>query len=205
MLSKISLGISAILVVVVIGMLIYISGYSETDSSTTPEPTQLIHRSDSSGLTIAFIYEDSLLANYTYYQEQEEEFERKQKAKALRYNQALTEYQNEMAKWQDYLASPGATERDMEMAAEDMDARSVTIQNMEIEIEKMALEFNDRIFDRVSTYLDRYAESNGIDLILNYKKELAVVLYSNSAMDITEQVAQGLNDEYEQEKLAEEE
>jgi outer membrane protein len=203
MLSKISLGISLLLAVAVIGMLLFISNTSD-DSSGQQSETSPVNVASSAGntLTIAYVEEDSLLVNYLYYQEQQEQFDRKQKAKALRYNQALTEYQNEMAKWQEYLATPGASERDVEIASEDMDARSASIQNMELEMESLALEFNNRIFDKVSDYLDDYAAQHGIDLILNYKKELAVVLYSDSGLNITNHVVEGMNKQYELEMEA---
>ncbi|NNE55582.1 MAG: hypothetical protein HKN32_06150 [Flavobacteriales bacterium] len=76
---------------------------------------------------------------------------------------------------------------------------------MENEVNEMQLEFNDQLTKRVREYLDQYASENDIDLVLNDAQIGSTVLYSQDALDITQQVIEGLNEAYAAETSANEE
>ncbi|MCB0761015.1 MAG: OmpH family outer membrane protein [Flavobacteriales bacterium] len=197
MLSKISLGISLVLAVLV-GVLFMKSGNnSEASVNAADDSAEHVKMSlPDGGVRIAYVVEDSILANYQYVLDEAPKLEDRSQAAARRYNQMLEQYQMEAVKWQEYLSSPSAKESDKDVAMQDMGERERKIQQMEFEIEKLQVDFNTEVFHRVTDYLNRYSEENGIQLVLNKNMQTASILYSNEVMDITSAVVSGLNAEY---------
>ena len=61
-------------------------------------------------------------------------------------------------------------------------------------------EVNEELMERIEKYLDSYAASKGIDLVLNYQKMAQIILYAGEPFDVTADVINGLNEEYRKEK-----
>lgn len=208
MLSKVSLGISVVLAACVVYL------FTQKDQGSVDSQPMMEHHDAASeqdrapgqaGVpTVAFVLEDSILTQYQYVLDQGPLLEDRSQAAALRYNREMENYQNEMAKWQDYLSQPGATAADQEKAMQDMANREQKIQRMQYEIEKLQLEFNSEVTTKVTECVERYAKENDIDVVMNKNMQMANILYSNESLDITGQVVSILNAEYAAENKVEE-
>jgi outer membrane protein len=78
------------------------------------------------------------------------------------------------------------------------------IQSLQ-EVEKNKLvekenSLNLELMKRIRAYLDRYCAAHGIDMVFNYMDLNQGLLYGNGAFDITKNVVEGLNTEYDEEK-----
>jgi Skp family chaperone for outer membrane proteins len=208
MLSKVSLGISVILVACVVYLFTQKGQGSQDSHDMVDHHDGAIEQDRDLGRagvpTVAFILEDSILTQYQYVIDEAPLLEDRSQAAARRYNREMEQYQNEMAKWQDYLSQPGATAEDQEKAMNDMAIREQKIQNMQYEIEKLQLDFNSEVFTYVTECVERYAKENDIDVVMNKNVQLASILYSNESFDITSQVVSILNAEYAADNKVEE-
>ena len=58
---------------------------------------------------------------------------------------------------------------------------------------------NRELYDKVTAYLSKYGEQKGIQYILKFDNT-SDVLHAASALDVTQDVIKGLNDEYKTSK-----
>ncbi len=205
MLSKISLGISVVLAACVIYLFTQQNkGPKDLGTMNARESVDLLDSDREPGRagvpTVAFVLEDSILTQYQFVLDETPLLEDKSQAAARRYNREMESYQTEMAKWQDYLSQPGATEADQEKAMQDMAGREQRLQSMQYEIEKLQIDFNTEVFLDVTECVERYAKENNIDVVMNKNVQLASILYSSESLDITDQIVSILNAEYASKK-----
>lgn len=204
MLSKVSLGVSLVLAACVVFLFTKLDGKTNEGDEPTMEARVESGNTPTSGqTTLAYVVEDSILANYQYVIDEAPLLEDRTQAKARVYQREIEDYQLETAKWQEYLSSPSATEADRNLAMEDMAKREQKIQALEYELEKLQLDFNSEVFVRVTDYLEKYSLENNIDVVLNKSSQNVSILYSNGALDITNQIVAGMNADYSAENVTE--
>ena len=152
-----------------------------------------------SGLKIAVIDVDSLLANYAFYQDLAEEIFRKQE----NYSLVLTEEKNKIE--QDIKDFNKKVEMQVFSSAERQTAEYNRIgrrqQSLEEKAQKYSQELENessansqKIGETVDAYIKKYNKTHGYNLIINK----ASMLFSDQALDITAEILEGLNAEYNQ-------
>ena len=152
-----------------------------------------------SGLKIAVIDVDSLLANYAFYQDLAEEIFRKQE----NYSLVLTEEKNKIE--QDIKDFNRKVEMQVFSSAERQAAEYNRIgrrqQSLEEKAQKYSQELENessansqKIGETVDAYIKKYNKTHGYNLIINK----ASMLFSDQALDITAEILDGLNAEYNQ-------
>jgi outer membrane protein len=217
MAGKISLAINALLIIAVI-VLFKNSASSTEDNldaaeSASGKPSLVsasFSANDSTKIpVVAYISEDSIMANYQFVIDEGGELEKKLKAKRNALASKYSKYEGERAKWEKVVSESTDQEsyqRNYNMAAEDLMKMEQVLQGEEMELQQevgvMQLDFNTALYEKVTEFLKRYSTENNIDLVLNYKKELSTVLYTAQRLDITADVVSGLNSEYKAPKVA---
>ena len=98
------------------------------------------------------------------------------------------------------MQSGSATESDMAAGQQRLMVLEQELQNAQA-IEQQSLgrkeaDFQQEIADRLSSFLERYANDNEYDLILNWGFSREGVLYGQAPYDITRDVINQLNAEY---------
>lgn len=152
-----------------------------------------------SGLKIAVVDVDSLLANYAFYQDLAEEIFRKQE----NYSLVLTEEKNKIE--QDIKDFNRKVEMQVFSSAERQNAEYNRIgrrqQSLEEKAQKYSQELENesasnsqKIGETVDAYIKKYNKTHGYNLIINK----ASALFSDQALDITAEILEGLNAEYNQ-------
>lgn len=152
-------------------------------------------------LKIAFIYSDSVLQNYDYFKVNRDKLE----AKGKKLDQDLqTRAQSLQSEFEQYQRSAStltmgqarAVEEDLTKKRQNLEMYQQSLsQEMLSDQEKV----NQEIYRRVTDYLKTYGEQNGLQVVLKYNQQ-SDLLFANPAMDISKEVAAGLNEAFKQEQ-----
>ncbi|MFN2422921.1 MAG: OmpH family outer membrane protein [Cryomorphaceae bacterium] len=165
-------------------------------SDTTAEAT-------SSGLNVAFIYGDSVNVRYQFLIDAEKELEREGKLIDERIRRKYERAEKRAAELQREAPSMGQLE---------MQEAQIEMQNLQVEMqefqEKLARDFRKREVElqtnylaRINTFLEGYNSDGRYDMIMNFQPG-GNLLWMSDAFDITDEVVEGLNAEYDAEMAA---
>lgn len=158
----------------------------------------------STGIQVAFIYGDTINAQYKFLIDAESELEREGKLMDDRIRRKYDRAEKRAAELQREAPTMGQLE---------MQEAQIELQNLQIEIqefqEKLARDFRKRELDlqkeylkRVNDFLESYNADGRYDIILNFQPG-GNLLWVSESFDITSQVVSGLNDAYADELAAE--
>jgi outer membrane protein len=209
MIAKISMGVSAVLAILVGVLWFKVSGLSAGDvaeESITVAPA-FAGESGPRATVVAFVNGDSLNSQYDFIVEKSKDLDQKMTAAEERvkkeYGPRQAQYEQNMRYAQEHPdmseAEAIALQQDMERLQVEMDE----IQQREVGVlQKKESQLQEELLNRVNQYLSKYTKERGIDYVINKQSEFQVLLYGNSDYDITSEVIAGLNAEYAAEKQA---
>ncbi len=171
---------------------------SKGSSKHNPNATAPIV-SGEGGLTIAYVNTDSLMAKYQYALDLNEEMTQYAKQQENSYKQQITQYQND---YQKYLKEgPDMTLSQQNAKEEELKSRAAKLQTLEAEltmkIQEKTLKESETMTRCVYNFIREYNKDNQqFDLILAKSFSSSPILYGNEGMDITNEIIEGLNEEY---------
>ena len=150
-----------------------------------------------SGLKIAYIDVDSLLANYAFYQDLMEELTRKEE----NYRLVLTEEANKLDKeaqdFQKKVANGVYSSR--ERAESEQNRLLKKQQSLQEKSDKYSLELlnerdanSQKVSETVETFVKNYNKTHGFNLIISKTS----LLFADESLNITAEILDGLNAEY---------
>lgn len=214
MLSKISLGINALLVVAVIYLFVKTSpssSVSTDDESNTsyelPENSAFKDGAEKKAPILAYINGDSLNANYNFIKDRSKSLEQKYRAADERVRKEYQKRQQEVQELVAYAQSkklPDDEARVVEETLGRLQMEMEEIQQRESDnVMQKEMEMQKELVERVQKFLESYTKQKGIDYVVNYQSSTQFILYGNTAYDITADVLNGLNAEYATEKASE--
>lgn len=195
-LSKILLACNAVLLLGLIG--IYILHFtSAPKSKVNTEATAPLQKEG--GLTIAYVDTDTLLANYEYAKELEQELLAYKSQQEQYGRQQIEKFQKD---YQDYLQNGANMTRTQQEAKEaELKQRSEKMATLEQEltakIMERQIEENTKLLNAIFAFVREYnAQNQKFDIILRKTFENSPSLYLNPGMDITKEILDGLNEEH---------
>lgn len=195
-LSKILLASNAVLLLGLIG--IYILHFtSAPKSKVNAEATAPLQKEG--GLTIAYVDTDTLLANYEYAKELEQELLAYKSQQEQYGRQQIEKFQKD---YQDYLQNGANMTRTQQEAKEaELKQRSEKMATLEQEltakIMERQIEENTKLLNAIFAFVREYnAQNQKFDIILRKTFENSPSLYLNPGMDITKEILDGLNEEH---------
>ena len=151
------------------------------------------------GLTIAYVDTDTLLAKYQYaidmekellaYKDQQEKYARQQM------EQFQKDYQNYLQTGSSLtLTQQQAKEEELKKRAEKM---STLEQELTAKIMERQMEENTKLLNAIFAFVREYNAANQqFDVVMRKTFDSSPTLYLNPAMDITQEILDGLNEEY---------
>ena len=151
------------------------------------------------GLTIAYVNTDTLLAKYQYAIDMEEELLAYKEQQEKLGRQQMEQFQND---YQDYLKNGAnltltqqqAKEEELKKRAERM---STLEQELTAKIMERQMNENTKLLNAIFAFIREYnTENQQFDIILRKTFNDSPTLYLNPAMDITDEIVNGLNEEY---------
>mgnify|MGYP003440819932 FL=1 len=191
--TKILLGI---LIAAVAGL--YILHFSNGKSKENPEATPAVV--SEGGIKVAYINTDSLMAKYKYALDLEKELQVYQSNKETSYQRQLEQLLKEE---QDYLKTgANLTLSQQKAKEEEFQRREAELQQLQItytqQIQEKTLQESEKMTNAVYAFIREYNEANQqFDIILSKSFSNTPILYGNPGMDITNEIIEGLNKEYE--------
>lgn len=150
-------------------------------------------------LKIAFVDSDSLLAKYDYARDLEAELNAFKEAQEKSYQQQMTKFQSD---YQNYLKTgenmtltqQQETEAQLKQRADKL---ATLEQELSAKILQKQMDSNIELLNRIFAYVREYnADNQQFDIILRKTFNDSPTLYMNPAMDITNEIIDGLNKEY---------
>jgi outer membrane protein len=150
-------------------------------------------------LKIAFVDSDSLLAKYDYARDLEAELNAFKESQEKSYQQQMTKFQSD---YQNYLKTgenmtltqQQETEAQLKQRADKL---ATLEQELSAKILQKQMDSNIELLNRIFAYVREYnADNQQFDIILRKTFNDSPTLYMNPAMDITNEIIDGLNKEY---------
>jgi outer membrane protein len=185
-----------IVLLVAVGVLYYLHF-----ADAKPESGALSSSVEPGELKMAYINSDSVLKHYDYLKFNKEQLEAKTKKMDQDYRNRAIGLQNEFAAYQRNvnsmtLGQVKATEEDLAKKQQNLQMYQQSLAQQLMEEES---KLNKALYDRVTAYLSKYGKEKGLQVVLKFDPT-SDVLHVSDALDITQDVIKGLNDEYQQEK-----
>ncbi len=151
------------------------------------------------GLKIAYVNTDTLLAKYQYAIDMEQELVAYKEQQERYYQQQTTQFQTD---YQNYLkngASMTLTQQQQKEAELKQRAERMATLEQELmaKVADRQVAENTKLLNAIFAFIREYNAANQqFDLILRKSFNDTPVLYANPAMDITDEILAGLNEEY---------
>lgn len=148
-------------------------------------------------LKVAFVYTDSVINKYDYFVKKSEEITEKGKKFEGELQSRAQGFEREVANFQQ---SANTMTQNQALAKQDelgkkqqnlMTYRDNLMQELSVDEANL---YNE-VYTQVQDYLKTYAQANSLDVILSYTRGGAV-WYASDAMDLTNEVIEGLNKKY---------
>ena len=183
--------------------LIILSCSNKSEKETAPEPPVSVStiEKDTSGLVIAFYFNDSLKEGFTYYKNIDEDVSRKNLA-------FQTELQRRTANLENFVSKKGAEAQQgllseneimkIQQKAQRMEAELMEYQQreggkLEAEVMRKLTDINNKVI----SFGKKFSEANGIDLLMGYA-DGGQINYANPSMNVTRAFIDFLNKEQKQ-------
>ena len=184
---------SVLLVAVAVLYYLHFSSNGSRSSSSASVPV--------GDLSIAYINSDSVLKNYDFLKDNKVVLEAKTKQMDSDYRNRAQSLQNEITSYQrnqnNYtIGQARAVEDDLAKKQQNLQMYQ---QSLSQELMNEESKLNRELYDRITTFLKKYGQENGLQLVLKYDVS-SDVLYGIEPLDITSVVVKGLNEAYKAEK-----
>jgi len=192
--KNLSLILNAVLLIAV-GVLFYLH-FATNKPAATAAGTGITGE-----LKIAFINSDSVLKHYDYLEASKKVFEEKGNKLQQEYRNRAIGLQNEITSYQRNVSS--MTMGQVKAVEEDLAKKQQNLQlfqqSLSQQLGEEEAKFQKELYDRITAYLKKYGTEQGYNIVLKYDPT-SDVLYAGDALNISEVVIKGLNEEYAAEK-----
>ena len=194
--NKILIAINAVLLLGLIG--IYVLHFtSRTNTKQNVDATAPLQKEG--GLTVAYVDSDTLLAKYQYAIDLQKELEAYRDQQERYYQQQMTQFQTD---YQNYLKNGSTLTLTQQQAKEaELKQRAEKLSTLEQEllgkVTERQLTENTKLLNAIFAFIREYNAANQqFDIIIRKTFVDSPTLYLNPGMDITQEIIDGLNEEY---------
>jgi len=185
--------------------IIAVFNFTSCDSKKTPEnkteakPDVTANTGSANEGRIAYVDMDTLQVRYIFLKSKKEELEKKQAAMEAELARSGQVLQNEAVAFQKKAQSGGfTTQAEGEAAQQKLQKMQMDLENkrqtMGAQLMKENEDFTKELQDRLDKYLLKYNKDKKYDYILSYQKGSSI-LFANPDLNITEDVAKGMNED----------
>jgi outer membrane protein len=205
--NRILIILNAVLLVAV-GILFFLyfnlnSSSDETSNKGLSFPKLITDTSMLKNAKIAYINIDSLNEKYEYIKDKSKEIRSRQTAIEGSLNSMYSTFQQEVADFQQAVQAGIRPEAELKKEEARLQQKQTEIANKEKQLQVLGEEVASTQADmlqNVSKFIERY-NNNKFDFILAYTTtNISSVLYANPSLEITNEIINGLNEEYRSQK-----
>ncbi len=199
--KNLSLVLNAVLIVAV-GVLFYLH-FSSGKAPDAKRPSVANISAGSTNMAIVYINIDSLLNNYTYFEDMQNEFADKQSGMEAELNMRSRQYEASAIDAQNKVQKGLVTRREAaELEQQLMQEQQSLLQlrdELTMQLSEEEQVSNRRLINKIMEYLEEYNKEYDYQFIFSNSFG-DNVLFANNRLDITESVLEGLNAAYQKEK-----
>jgi outer membrane protein len=181
--------------------LLYVLFFTGKDGARDDTPGSAVVQSDAQG--IAFVNIDSVIYNFEMFHDRSDELMAKQQKAETELNNKGTQYERSARDYQDKVNKglvTRATAAEMEQSLYQQQQELVTLRdNLQSDLIEEEQVMNRQIVEYITSYLEDKQADYNFQYILG-KSFGSVVLYGDSALDITDRLVEELNSKYLAEK-----
>lgn len=192
--------ILSIILLFAVGFL-FVREFFEKDDDNTPIENTQIERSANG--RIAYVEVDTIIINFDLYFDLRDELMSKQQASEAELNAKGREYEVGAKDYEDKVRKGLVTRATAAQMEQDLMAQQQSLLNLRDQLQYNLAEeenvMNRRILEYIYDFLEEYSAENEFDFILG-KSFGSPVMYSNSSLNITQEVLMGVNEKYQAEK-----
>ncbi|MCB0700845.1 MAG: OmpH family outer membrane protein [Chitinophagaceae bacterium] len=149
---------------------------------------------------IAFVNIDSLESKYEYLKMKQEELEAKNESMASELERSQQKFQQDYLNMQRKAQAGTLTQAEAEAAEKRLRQMSQSLESRKEALTEQLMkeqdDFNKDLKKRLDNFLEDYNKDKGYDYILSYSSVINSILLANDALDITDDVINGMNAEY---------
>ena len=152
-------------------------------------------------LRVAYVNIDTLLAGYHMYKDKRDEFVEQQTSSQAELQSRSQELQQRVQDLREKLNKGMITRAKAQMLQKDLGEKEQQLyqlrNQMSSELAEKEQVIYRQVLNSVMDYLEGYADNNDFHYILSYSFG-GPILYTNNKLNVTSDVLEGLNDEYEE-------
>ncbi len=191
--------INTIINIIILAGLIVLYGLYFTDFDAKPEAEKPGEERKITEISdrIGFVDMDELMDNYGFAQERREEMleerhrlESELTNKQREFQRKVEEFQQQIQ--QGLISQEEAQAKEQELMQEQQELMAINEEYSE-RLRQKEVEYQEEVFDSISTFIGRYKEEFGFDLVLNYSPGGGVI-YGEKDFEITEEVIEKINE-----------
>ncbi len=189
------LNVVLVLAVAALFVLFFTSNSSSKSANTSEISAEGAQKGD-----VVFIQIDSLINQYDMFNDLRSELESKATKIQNDLNKKSRAFENDAKDFEEKLNKGLLTRSQAETMQNSLLQRQQELQNYsqqkQIEMGEEEAVMINKVMDAIKTYVKKYNETHQYSLILTTSSTTQVVLEGNPALDITQDVVTGLNEEY---------
>ena len=190
----------SILALIGVGVLYYLH-FTEKKPASSRYANSKNEKKGGNDFRIAYFDIDSLQEKYEYFKDVSGEMKKKEANLTSQLDALQNSYQKRMKELQE--KGPTMTQAEGESAQREVAQMSQKFQqrqmSMEQELKKHQVDVMTDMRNKIETYLKEYNKEKGYAFILSYEPGF-MLYYRDSVYDITNDVINGLNEQYKKEK-----
>lgn len=195
--KKANLIINIVLIVAVAAL--FVLHFTDCGKVSTAQSTSGESTAVSKG-DIVYINLDTLVNQFDMYNDLRSELQGKFSAIENDLNKQGRALQNDIQSFQEkmqkgLLTRSQAESMNNDLAQRDQDLRNLTIQKQNEIQEEESVMYN-KVMDAITTYVAKYNQEKQYSLILTTTAATTTVINGSEALDITQEILEGLNSEY---------
>jgi outer membrane protein len=156
-----------------------------------------------SSIRIAYVDLDSIQEKYDYYKEKMNDFERKKENADRDLNNAFQKIENERVAF--VQKGQSITQVEAENFQREYTRKMQNLENqkrsLENSIQQEGVKTMEELKKKINEFLDAYNQSRGYSYIFSYSSNINMLFYKDTALNITNEVIQGLNEAYNKTKV----
>ncbi len=194
--SNINLILTIVNIILLLGLVILYFIVLKADK----EPSAALQKASTGSVSLAYVNSDTILANYMLVKQMRDELEKSsaQYEKELQNKQSA--FEKDAAYFQDQVNKKTISEASAQEVYSSLMAEQQKLYDLRekysTDLAKKEFDMNQLLLDSLNNFLARYNRKMNFDYIFSYNKG-GSILAANDSLDLTDEVIQLLNAEFE--------
>jgi len=201
--NKLSISLNAILLIAV-GVLYYFH-FSGKDTGTDSAGKPVLAPKEIKSSKIVYVNLDTLNEQYEFLKDISAVAKSSLQSLQSQYDSQSRKLQEEYMAFQENVQKGLFTEKEAQFEQELLMKKKEKIDAIELESQKLVAKIDEQNLQankNLKEYVAAYNKKSNYTYVLSYTDNLPVVILADSSLDITAEILEGLNLQYEQEKAS---